>query len=60
MGRRLRSERDRAQDALDLADRKVKRIEVRLEKLVEAATELNAELSAAKVVREYAARHPAL
>ena len=60
MARNLRSPETKARDALALANRKVDRITARQAKMVAEATELNGELNAAKVVRDYVAKNPAL
>lgn len=60
MVRNYRSASAKAQDALDLANRKVARLEARLAKVVETATEIKAELDLAIIAQDYAAKNPML
>lgn len=55
-----RTPQDRAAEALEVADRKVRAIEARQVKNDEAGIQIESDLSAAKKALNYAALHPAL
>ena len=60
MPRNLRTPQHKAQDAVDLADRKVKRLQDRLAKAVAAAAEIKVDVDAAIVELDYAKANPVL
>jgi hypothetical protein len=60
MSRPLRTEAEKAQEALDLAERKLARKEHLLAEAVAVATELKAKADEVRAIRDYAAKHPAL
>ena len=60
MSRNTKTPARRAQEALDLASRHVARLTAKWERLVAEAADVEIELTAAKVRRDYLAQHPDL
>lgn len=60
MSRNTKTPARRAQEALDLASRHVARLTAKWERLAAEAADVEIELTAAKVRRDYLAQHPDL
>ena len=60
MSRNTKTPAQRAQEALELAGRHVERLTTKWERLTDEAETVEAELTAAKVRRDYLAQHPDL
>lgn len=60
MARTLKSEEQRAQEALEVAQRKVDRLEAEEKRLTDELRAVRIQHSAAVKIRDYRAAHPAL